>query len=297
MSIGYNPINPYKSTDTGETWTPTGSFTSQTGQQVAISVSGQTQIISINNLGTNYKAAIKLSTNYGSTWSTPYSVDDKFITGLGIVNSGDEIIFNVHSSISPNPAKMFRILNLNTPTPSSQQKISTTGLNLVHLTNDLAGVSVSGDGNIIFVGVINYNSKNGKNLYYSYNNGLSWIKSTINKNPNDSGLPLFMSINSSLNGKYILTCSGDINNEGSLASPSSIYISTDYGQNYTYLDFPFGHKRWCNVCVSITGKFMAAVGIKNSSTIESYYVYSNDYGQSWTYKIDYDNTYYSIAMS
>ncbi len=112
----------------------------------------------------------------------------------------------------------------------------------------------------------------------STNYGQNWIQ-TINSAKN------WNSISMSSSGQYQTACEND--------SGGSLFVSTDYGNNWTQLGLTTGYE-WLNVSISSTGQYQSAIAYDGSV----YYIYvSSDFGASWSEKFDYTPRLTGISVS
>jgi len=112
----------------------------------------------------------------------------------------------------------------------------------------------------------------------STNYGQNWIQ-TINSAKN------WNSISMSSSGQYQTACEND--------SGGSLFVSSDYGNNWTQLGLTTGYE-WLNVSISSTGQYQSAIAYDGSV----YYIYvSSDFGASWSEKFDYTPRLTGISVS
>jgi len=112
----------------------------------------------------------------------------------------------------------------------------------------------------------------------STNYGQNWIQ-TINYAKNWSAISM------SSSGQYQTACEND--------SGGSLFVSTDYGNNWTQLSSTIGYQ-WLNVSISSTGQYQSAIAYDGTA----YYIYvSTDYGASWSENFDYTPKLTGISVS
>ena len=112
----------------------------------------------------------------------------------------------------------------------------------------------------------------------STNYGQNWVQSiNFTKNWN--------AISMSSSGQYQTACEND--------SGGSLYVSSDYGNNWTQLASTIGYE-WTNVSISSSGQYQSAIAYDGTA----YYIYvSSDYGTSWSENFDYSPTLTGISVS
>jgi photosystem II stability/assembly factor-like uncharacterized protein len=253
-------------------------FYFETGEN-CMSGSGQYQyVIDESSASTNNK--IYVSSDYGNSWAEPGSPPLDFgnplsISSITCSTSGQKCAAIGISQVNP---KLTGYVYLNSDYGQ------TWGDNQAYQDNYLVCCGISGDGNYVSIGY--YNTSLGSIKINTAIYGLSFVSGNITQGPNgDWGI---YTISLSYTGKYQIASNAAASGAGS-GSNGYIYITTDYGVNWHYINTIYGaptvNMQWNNVAISPSGKTMVAVGYYgNFSNGTNWYVYSNDYGNTWKSK-------------
>jgi hypothetical protein len=213
---------------------------------------------------TNY--FLKLSNDYGKTWSNSNYTSNSRIVALTTSQTG--IIFSMLSS-----GKVIKLINYGN-TFVSEISISSTG-------SDLSAISASNTGKYVAICILN-------KLYLSNNNGDSY---SVNNSFSDI-IPVTDSSNClgvkvSGNGKIIIvTVQAKYSGLAPiLDSSGGIYISKDFGINWKKTN-ALSNIRWKRVVSSESGQYIYArgspmTGVPSNTTILPVLYGSKDFGDNW----------------
>jgi BNR-Asp box repeat len=259
----------YTSTNAGLTWTETSAPTNDYWTSIAVSSDGTRLVAAADGI---YTSGIYLSTNSGNTW-TQSNVPSNEWMSVASSADGSRLVVVAPGDIHFNP-------------PSVVYTSTDFGATWAHQTNapgtpwDSVASSADGCKLMLFTA---------DTICTSTNSGGTWMR-TSNPPEDWAGSSPSKEISCSADGGKLAVILN-----GGFYSPSSIYVSTNFGFTWTKTSAPT-NDYWTSIASSADGSKLIASTTGSPSDICGPIYISSDFGITWTSN-NVSASWSSVAMS